>query len=84
MLFRKKAFLVKITGRAGIIYKEKKKTLMIDSEMLTGGKYDMVIYFDSMNKWEPPNDHIELTEEEKNQIKSNIDSELSNIRIEWS
>jgi Immunity protein 74 len=84
MSFNKKTFSVKIIGRAGLIYKENGKILMIDSEMLTGGDYDMVIYTDSMNKWESPNDKLELTEKEKNQIKSNIKSELRNIRIEWS
>lgn len=82
--FNKKLFSIKITGRAGLIYKENGKTLMVDSEMLAGKEYDMVIYMDSINKWEPPNNNLQLTEKEKERIKSNITSELKNIRIEWS
>ena len=84
MIFRKKKLSVKVTGRAGLIYKEDGKTLMADSEMLAGGDYDMVIFTDSINKWEPPYDNIELSEEDKKRMKSNITSELKNIRIEWS
>lgn len=81
--FSKKLFSVKITGRTGLIYKENGKTLMVDSEMLVG-EYDMVIYADSINKWEPPNDNHQFTDEEKERIKSNIASELKSLRIDWS
>lgn len=84
MFFSRKNFSVKTKGRAGLVYKENEKVMMIDSEMLTGGEYDMVIYMDSMNRWEPPNNDTQLTEEKKKQIKANITSELKNIHIEWS
>lgn len=84
MLFGKKTFSIKITGRAGLIYKENGKTLMVDSEMLTDEEYDMVVYTDSMNKWEAPNHNLQLTDKEKELIKSNITADLKNIRIEWS
>ena len=83
LFFKRKKFSVKVTGRAGVIYKEGDKTLIIDSEMLSGNKYDMIIYIESMNNWEPPYDKLILTENDKKQIMENIDQDLKKINIEW-
>jgi len=83
MWFKPKAFKVKLTGRAGLIYQEGGKTMNIDSEMLAGPDSDMVIYLDSISKWNPPHENELISVERKEQIKANLLKELSNIRIEW-
>jgi hypothetical protein len=83
MWFKQKLFQVKIIGRAGLIYKEDGKSLLVDSEMLAGGEFDIVIFSESIKNWQPPNETEYLSDEDKTRIKTNITKELSNLRIDW-
>jgi hypothetical protein len=77
-------FKIKIHGRAGLTYKEGKKSVSIDSEMLFS-EYNMVIYTNSIKSWNPPFDNEMLTEENKKRIISNIkkDFEKTGIKVDW-
>ena len=45
--------LLGFKGRAGIRYREGKKEMTIDSEMLFGD-LDIVVYLGSISRWLPP------------------------------
>lgn len=76
MFFNKKEFKLKITGRAGLLYQEGKRLMKIDSEMLVGPTYDIIVYTDSIRQWEPPFQKDRLDENEKNRILQNVRSDL--------
>ena len=85
MFWKKDSFKLKIKGRAGLIYSESGKVLKIDSEMLTGPEYDMVVYASSISHWEHPHDSELLSDPEKQRVKINILSKLaeSKIKVDW-
>ncbi len=74
---------VKITGRAGIIYYENNNFTEIDSEMLNG-KFDMVIYVNSILNWnrDPAKP---LTANEKARVIENLKThmERKGISVDW-
>lgn len=74
---------VKLTGRAGLIYKEGDKSMLVDSEMLVGPQIDMVVFTDSIKAWQSPNESEPVSQEDKARIMENITKELSNLRIDW-
>jgi hypothetical protein len=76
-------FRVSLCGRAGIVYKEGKRRMKIDSEML-GGEHDIVVYYDSIRRWLPPHDGEEISAEERERIRKNVAWALRSLRIEWS
>lgn len=76
MFFNRKNFSVKVTGRAGLIYKEGKKLVKIDSEMLTGPDFDIVVYKNSFKRWEPPFEGDIINDIEKDRIIGNVKSDL--------
>lgn len=76
MFFSKRDYKVKVTGRAGLIYKEGKKSMKVDSEMLTGSNYDIVVYKGSISKWDPPFEEDSVGKDEQNRILENIKSDL--------
>lgn len=76
MFLSKKDFKVRITGRAGLIYQEGKKSMNVDSEMLSGPTFDIVIYKDSIKGWEPPFSSDPVDDNEKRRIIENIKSDL--------
>ena len=80
MLFGKK-YRVKFLGRAGMIYSEGDRQLPLQSEMLAGEEFDLVIYWSRVERWE---DGTPLTEEDKARIQANITRELKSSRIDWS
>ena len=84
MSLRKKAFRVKLTGRAGLVYEEAGKSLGVDSEMLAGPRFDIVIYENSIKHWQPPHENEALSEHEKARIKGNIIKEPKRLRIDWA
>lgn len=59
-------FSVEVLGRTGLKYSEGKKTIRVDSEVLSGPS-GMVIYTDSIVRWEPPCDG-EMIDAAKRQI----------------
>jgi hypothetical protein len=71
MFFNKRSFKVKLTGRAGLLYQEGEKSVEIDSEMLNGANYDIVIYKESIEKW---NDGLAVDSDEKDRILQNLKS----------
>ena len=83
MLFKRKPFTVQLSGKAGIIYKEQGKVMFIDSELLSGAEFDIVVYTDSISQWEPPYHAEAIDEKEKERIKLNVASALRQGRIEW-
>jgi len=64
-------FSVEVRGRTGIIYREGEREMFIDSEVLTGPS-GMMIYKDTINQWEAPNDRVVLSDLEKNRILQNV------------
>lgn len=83
MWFKRRSYRVKLTGRAGLIYSEGSKSMVLDSEMLGGHKFDMVIFTGSIKAWQPPNESEQISQEDKIRIKGNITKELGNLRIDW-
>ena len=80
-----KKYKIKIHGRAGLTYKEGKKAVSINSEMLFG-EYNMVIYKGSIKQWNPPFDKEILTGEDKERIINNIkeDFDKCGIKVDWA
>lgn len=76
MFFNKKNYKLEITGRAGLLYKEDKKSMKIDSEMLAGSIHDVVIYTDSINQWNPPFENEFVSKNDKDRILSNVKMDL--------
>ena len=83
MMFNKKGYKVKLLGRAGIMYQEGDKSLIIDSELLPGAKYDIVIYKDSIKQWQPPHTEDKISEDERTRIKNNVMTSLRRMRVDW-
>lgn len=70
-------------GGSSIVYKEDGKTMIIDSERLTGKYgYDIAIYYNNL-KWETPHDKEIISVEKLDRIKENIKTDLKNINIDW-
>jgi hypothetical protein len=80
-VFGQKKHSVKIRGRAGIVYSEGSISLAIDSEMLTGPEFDIVIYLSKVRS-ETLAVHG-LSEDDLPRIKSNIAAELKGTKILW-
>jgi hypothetical protein len=76
-------FRVSLKGRAGMLYREGKKRMEIDSEMLFG-EHDIVVYTDSIRRWLPPHDGEEITSAERERIRKNVAWALRSLRIEWA
>ena len=64
-------FSVEVLGRVGVRYVENGKTMKIDSEILTGNS-GLVIYSDSIKKWDAPNDTELVDEATRGRIIENI------------
>lgn len=76
--FRPKKIIFK--GRSGLIFKpNKNESYYIDSEILNG-KYDIVIYIDSIRK-QPKN--MELSLDKKNEISQLLLQELKNQGLKF-
>jgi hypothetical protein len=80
-MFGQKKCSVKILGRAGIIYTEGSVSLSIDSEMLTGPEFDIVIFLDKIKSETLAAQG--LSEEDLPRIRSNITAELKSTKILW-
>lgn len=83
MLFQRRLYKVRMTGRAGIIYSEGDKKMKVDSEMILGsGDYDLAIRKESIRKWEAPHGG-EISSEERERICKNIEEALGGSKILW-
>jgi hypothetical protein len=82
MSLRRKDYKVRLTGRAGIEYQEGPRRMMIDSELLSGPTYDVVIYIDSMRRWAVPYDGDVLTPDDIVRFRSSIGEALKHLEID--
>lgn len=64
-------FSVEVLGRTGLRYREGEREMFVDSEVLTGLS-GILIYGDSIEKWDPPNQNEPVTDAERNRILENI------------
>ena len=64
-------YSVKVEGRAGILYREGCKSLVVDSEVLAG-PVAMVIWANSIRAWDPPHSSDLISEDERARILANI------------
>lgn len=83
MWFNRKKYRVKLQGRAGLIYEENGRSMFVDSEMLAGPDFDIVIYMDNIKPCDQLDDIGLVNEEEMTRIKGNITKYLSRFRIDW-
>jgi uncharacterized protein (UPF0261 family) len=79
----KKTYAVKFQGRAGIVYQEGDKQMSVDSELLAGSNYDIVIFTNTIRNWQPPYEQAVLSENDKLRIRDNIAEALKKLRIDW-
>jgi hypothetical protein len=84
MFLKRKPYKVKLKGRASLLYEEQGKTLSVDSELLGGANFDIVIYSDSIKNWDPPFETEVLSDADKQRIKANITEDLPRLRIDWA
>ena len=84
-LFRRKTkgYSVSPTGRAGLLYTEGTRKIHVDSEMLAGNDFDMVVYLSNATAWAPPHDGDLVTSEDRERIRKNISEAFSSLRVEW-
>lgn len=64
-------FSVEVLGQTGIRYREFGKSAFVDSEVLPGPS-GMVVYKDSIQSWEPPNENSPMTAADRKRILENI------------
>lgn len=85
MFWSKKPFKVKLKGRSGIEYIEGERRVLISSEFMAGEDPGIVIYSSGLANWDPPHDHVNLSESDLERIKSNVFEDLKRHKIiaEW-
>ena len=64
-------FSVEVLGITGLRYREGDRTMFIDSEVLAGPS-GMVVYRDSIIRWDPPHEDEKITEADRERILENI------------
>lgn len=74
---------VRVLGRAGLRYERGDHVMLVDSEMLAGPEYDMVIYSRSITTWQPPHENEPISEDERRSIAEDIEKRLSRTRVDW-
>lgn len=72
-----------LDGRAGLVYREGTLKLTVDSEMLVGPDFDMVVYLNRITSWDPPHQDVVLDASDKKRIRKNICSDLGTDKIDW-
>jgi hypothetical protein len=71
-ILKKEGFIIKQDGRSGTIYYvEKERLCEIEFEISGVSQFDILIYFDSLNKWSLPN-NTEMLISEKNDIRKGL------------
>ena len=83
MWFKRNNYKVKLHGRDDLSYVEGGKIMKLGAEMTSDPACDMLIFEDSLQRWQPPNDDQLVTKEDQLRIKANITKELRGYRIEW-
>lgn len=64
-------FSVEVLGRTGLCYREGKRTMFVDSEVLAGPS-GMAVYRESLIRWDPPTETEAIGEAEQERILGNI------------
>ena len=64
-------FSVEVLGRTGLRYREAGRQMFVDSEVLTGPS-GMAVYKDTIQKWDPPDEMVLLTGQDRDRILNNI------------
>lgn len=64
-------FSVEVLGRTGLLYSEGSRTMKIDSEILQGPS-GLVVYTDSIVKWQSPHEVDEVDDACRDRIVGNI------------
>lgn len=84
MIFKKRAYKVKLKGRSGVEYSEGSKKMLISSEFMSGSN-GIVIYSDSIRAWQVPNDKEIISNQQIKAIQHNITEDLKghDIPVEW-
>lgn len=83
-MFGQKKSKIKLLGRSGLIFKENGKSMFIDSEMiLTKDDFDMVVYTDSIERWDPPYEQETLSGETRTEIMNSIQRQMKRCKIQW-
>ena len=75
------SYRVSLKGRAGIRYREGKKEMTIDSEMLFGG-LDIVVYLGSISRWLLPMMTFRSPPKQK-RIRRNLAEDLKSLKVDW-
>ena len=66
-------FTVEVLGRTGLKYTEDSRTLFVDSEVVMGPS-GMMVYKDSIQKWNEPDQDEAITDPDRDRIIENIKS----------
>jgi hypothetical protein len=64
-------FSVEVLGRTGLRYIEQNKSMKVDSEVLAGPS-GLVLYTDSIKRWDAPHEKEPVNEKMKQRITENI------------
>jgi hypothetical protein len=64
-------FSVEVLGRTGLRYSEVGRDMFIDSEMLLAPS-GMLVYKGTIQKWDPPNEDVAVSESDRERILGNI------------
>ena len=57
--------------------------MQINSERLIDSQHDMVVELDSIRAWDPPNEDVPVTDEDKLRIERNLREALSKVAVLW-
>jgi hypothetical protein len=65
-------FSVEVLGQTGLSYSEGTKTLRVDSEVLGPGPRALVVFTNSIKRWDAPHDTKSIDDASKKRIVDNI------------
>jgi len=74
-------YSVEILGRTGLVYREQERCAFVDSEVLMPPA-GILVYQDTICRWEPPHEHQVLGPAERARILSNILTVLGSQGVE--
>ncbi len=80
MFFKKRRYRVRTINRAQISYVEDDRMMLISVEPAGNG---IIVYTNSIQNWEPPNEDIPVTEEDRERILQNVKSGLAPSWAFW-
>lgn len=71
-LYKEAGYSVEILGRTGMRYREAGRSVFVDSEIIVTSRDGMVAYWNSIKRWDPPNELDSLDEADRDRIMQNI------------